>query len=156
VRVGRAELVGAALVGFAAGLVVVPITACAESVAVQVITVRAAERGPCDPQLEAMRPRLRKLAGYRAYQLVAEQQRRVAWRNTEEFDLGDGRTLVLLPKRMADERVVMQVRLLEGRRRLVDTNVRLVNGGTMVFGLGRDARTGDGALLILLRAEGQQ
>ena len=155
-RAGRAELLGAILVGFAAGVVVVPVTACAESVAVQVITVRAAERGPCDPQLEAMRPRLRKLAGYRAYQLLGQQQRRVAWRNTEEFDLGDGRSLVLLPKRMADQRVMMQVRLLEGRRRLVDTNVRLVNGGTMVFGLGRDARAGDGALLILLRAEGEK
>ena len=48
---------------------------------------------------------------------------------------------------------MMQVRLLEGRRRLVDTNVRLVNGGTMVFGVGRDARGGDGAVLILLHAQ---
>ena len=125
----------------------------AQALDIHVTTVRAADTGPCDPQLEAMRPRLRKLAGYRAYQLVGEQQRRVAWRNTEEFDLGDGRSLVLLPKGMADERVMMQVRLLEGRRRLVDTNVRLVNGGTMVFGLGRDARTADGATLIILRAQ---
>jgi len=125
----------------------------AQALDIHVTTVRAADSGPCDPQLEAMRPRLRKLAGYRAYQLLGEQQRRVAWRNTEEFDLGEGRSLVLLPKGMSDERVMMQVRLLEGRRRLVDTNVRLVNGGTMVFGLGRDARAADGALLILLRAQ---
>ncbi|HJW68590.1 MAG TPA: hypothetical protein VJ829_04450 [Candidatus Binatia bacterium] len=125
----------------------------AQTLDIHVTTVRAADTGPCDPQLEAMRPRLRKLVGYRAYQLLGEQQRRVPWRNTEAFDLGDGGSLVLLPKGMSDERVMMQVRLLEGRRRLVATNVRLVNGGTMVFGLGRDARTADGALLILLRAE---
>jgi hypothetical protein len=133
-------------------LLLIAAGAHAQALDIQVTTVRAADSGPCDPQLEAMRPRLRKLAGYRAYQLVGEQQRRVAWRNTEAFDLGDGRSLVLLPKGMADERVMLQVRLLEGRRRLLDTNVWLVNGGTMVFGLGRDARTADGATLILLRA----
>ena len=136
-----------------AALLLVAAGAGAQPLEIHVTTVRAADRGPCDPQLEAMRPRLRKLAGYRAFQLIGEQQRRVAWRNTEAFDLGDGRSLVLLPKGMSDERVMMQVRLLEGRRRLVDTNVRLVNGGTMVFGVGRDARAADGALLILLRAE---
>jgi hypothetical protein len=132
------------------GLLLIVATAGAQTLDIQVMVVRAAESGPCDPQLEQMRPRLRRLAGYRAYQLLGEQQRRVAWRNTEAFDLGDGRSLVLLPKGMVDERVMMQVRLLEGRKRLVDTNVRLTNGGTMVFGVGRDARGGDGALLILL------
>jgi hypothetical protein len=147
---------GAALAAFTGGLLLLPGAAGAQNLAVQVTTVRAAERGPCDPKLEALRPRLRRLAGYRAYQLVGDQQRRVSWRITEAFDLGDGRTLVLLPKGMEDQRVMMQVRLLDGRRRLVDTNVRLVNGGTMVFGVGRDARAGNGALLILLRAEHEQ
>lgn len=144
---------GAAMAALAGGLLLAPDMADAQPLDIQVTTVRAVEQGPCDPQLEALRPRLRRLAGYRAYQLIGEQQRRVAWRNTEAFDLGDGRSLVLLPKSMKGERVMMQVRLLEGRRRLVDTNVRLVNGGTMVFGVGRDARSGDGAVLILLRAE---
>jgi hypothetical protein len=146
-------MIGAALAAFAGGLLLFPAAGEAEALDVQVTTVRAAERGPCDPQLEALRSRLRRLAGYRAYRLVGEQQRRVAWRITEAFDLGDGHTLMLLPKGMDDRRVKMQVRLLDGRRRLVDTNVRLVNGGTMVFGVGRHARGGDGALLILLRAE---
>jgi hypothetical protein len=143
---------GATLVVVSA-LLLIAAGADAQTLEIHVTTVRAADTGPCDPQLEAMRPRLRKLVGYRAYQLLGEQRRRVPWRNTEEFDLGDGRSLVLLPKGMSDERVMMEVRLLEGRRKLVATNVRLVNGGTMVFGLGRDARTPDGALLILLRAE---
>jgi hypothetical protein len=147
-------MIGMALAALTGGLLMVPGPVAAEpqNLAVQVTTVRAADSGPCDPQLEALRPRLRRLAGYRAYQLLGDQQRRVAWRNTEAFDLGDGRTLLLLPKRMEDQRVMMQVRLLDNRRRLVDTNVRLANGGTMVFGVGRDARGGGGALLILLRA----
>jgi hypothetical protein len=150
-------MLGAAVAALTGGLLVLPAAAAeTQNLDVQVTTVRAAERGPCDPQLEALRPRLRRLAGYRAYQLVGDQQRRVPWRNTEAFDLGDGRTLLLQPKGMEDKRVMMQVRLLDGRRRLVDTNVRLPNGGTMVFGVGRDARRGDGALLILLRAEHEQ
>ena len=149
---------GAALAGLAGAMLIIgpyvaPSVANGQPLDIQVTTVRAVENGPCDPQLESLRPRLRHIAGYRAYQLVGEQQRRVAWRNTEAFDVGDGRSLVLLPKGMADERVMMQVRLLEGRKRLVDTNVRLLNGGTMVFGVGRDARSGDGAILILLRAQ---
>jgi hypothetical protein len=151
----RVEVLGALAV-LSGGPILFPTALRAETLAIQVTTVRAAAHGPCDPQLAPLRARLRRLAGYRAYQLVGEQQRRVAWRNTEAFDLGDGRSLMLLPKRMDDERVMMQVRLLEGRRRLVDTNVRLANGGTMIFGVGRDARGGDGATLILLRAEHEQ
>ena len=147
------EMFGGVLAALASAMLIVPCTAEAQPLDIQVTTVRALEEGPCDPQLESLRPRLRHIAGYRAYHLLGEQQRRVAWRNTEAFDLGNGRSLVLLPKGMVDERVMMQVRLLEGRKRLVDTNVRLANGGTMVFGVGRDARSGDGAILILLRAQ---
>ena len=147
------EVLGAVLAALASTMLIVPCTAEAQPLDIQVTTVRALEEGPCDPQLESLRPRLRHIAGYRSYHLIGEQQRRVAWRNTEAFDLGGGRSLVLLPKGMVDERVMMQVRLLEGRKRLVDTNVRLANGGTMVFGVGRDARSGDGAILILLRAQ---
>ena len=147
------EVFGAVLATLASTMLILPCTAEAQPLDIQVTTVRALEEGPCDPQLESMRPRLRHIAGYRSYHLIGEQQRRVAWRNTEAFDLGDGRSLVLLPMGMVDERVMLQVRLLEGRKRLVDTNVRLANGGTMVFGVGRDARSGDGAILILLRAQ---
>jgi hypothetical protein len=145
---------GTVLAAVAGGLLLLPAAGAeAQPVAVRVTTVRASDEGTCDPKLEGMRLRLRKLAGYRGYQLLGDVRRRMAWRETEEFDLGGGRSMVLQPKGMKDQRIMMQVRLLEGRRRLVDTNIRLVNGGTMVFGLGRDARGGDGAVLILLRAE---
>jgi hypothetical protein len=54
---------------------------------------------------------------------------------------------------MVNDVVKMQVRLLEGRRRLVDTKVGVANGGTMMFGVGRDRHLGDDALIILLKAE---
>ena len=39
---------------------------------------------------------------------------------------------------MDDQTVLMKVRLLDDGRRLVDTDVRMRNGGTMLFGVGHD------------------
>jgi hypothetical protein len=120
---------------------------------IRVTAVRAAESGPSDPQLVSLRPRLRRLVGYRAFQIVNQEERTCDWRTETRFALPGGRRLQLLPKGRDRDMVKLQVRLLEGRRRLVDTNVGVMNGGTMMFGVGRDARIGDEALIILLKAE---
>jgi len=125
----------------------------ADGLRIQVTAVRAAESGPSDPQLVSLRPRLRRLVGYRAFQIVTREERPCDWRAETRFALPGGRQLQLLPKAIDGDVVKMQVRLLEGRRRLVDTNVGVMNGGTMMFGVGRDPRLGDDALIILLKAE---
>jgi hypothetical protein len=122
---------------------------------IQVTSVRAAESGPSDPQLVNLRPRLRRLVGYRAFQIVNREERPCDWRTEVHFALPGGRRLQLLPKGFDKDVVKLQVRLLEGRRRLVDTNVGVMNGGIMMFGVGRDPRMGDDALIILLKAEMQ-
>lgn len=125
----------------------------AQGLQIQVTAVRAGDSGPSDPQLVSLRPRLRRLVGYRAYQIVTQEKRKCGWRAQEQFPLPGDRRLQLLPKSHGDGVVKLQVRLLEGRKRLVDTNVRLLDGGTMIFGVGRDPRVGDEALIILLKAE---
>jgi len=130
-----------------------PPLASAGHLTVQVTTVQATDSGECDPSLEPLRARLRKVAGYTSYRALADERRTVGWHSEEEFQLPGGRSLLLWPKAMQDHRVVLQVRLLDGTRRLVDTQVRLQNRGFMVFGLGRDGHVGNGATLILLRAE---
>jgi hypothetical protein len=124
-----------------------------DALTIQVTAVRAAESGPSDPELVSLRPRLRRLVGYRGFQIVTREQRPCDWRAEARFVLPGGRVLQLLPKGNDADVVKMQVRLLEGRRRLVDTNVGVMNGGTMMFGVGRDPRIGDDALIILLKAE---
>jgi hypothetical protein len=124
-----------------------------EALEIQVTSVRAAESGPSDPRLVSLRPRLRRLVGYRAFQVVSKETRTCDFRSEAYFGLPGGRRLQLLPKGYDDDGVRMQVRLLEGRKRLVDTNVRVPNGGTMIFGVGRDSKVGDAALLVLLKAE---
>lgn len=124
-----------------------------ESLRIEVTAVRAGESGPSDPELVSLRPRLRRLVGYRAFRIVTREARPCEWRSETRFALPGNRHLQLLPKSVDNDVVKMQVRLLEGRRRLVDTNVGVSNGGTMMFGVGRDPQIGDAALIILLKAE---
>ena len=126
-------------------------TARAQDVVLRVVTVKAKEHGDTDPELRSLRPRLRRLVGYRSYRMVAEQERGCTWQATQLFRLPGGNVLYLRPERMTDQRVVMQVRLLQGDERLVDTDIQLRDHGTMFLGMGRGG-TNDGALLIMLKA----
>ena len=132
-----------------------PLAAAALGMEVQVVSVRAAERGSSDAELQPVRARLRRLVGYRSFRVVQQERRQCNWRNTEEFAIPGGRSLRIMPKGLQDEAVVMQVRLLDGRRRLVDTDVRLRNRGTMLLGVGQQPGGAGGALIIMLRAEAQ-
>ena len=124
----------------------------AEDVILQVVTVKAREHGESDPELRPLRPRLRRVVGYRSYRMIDDQQRGCAWQVPQQFILPGGRVLVLQPEQGADHRVIIKVRLLQGEQRLVDTDVQLRNQGTMFLALGRNGRASDGALLIMLKA----
>ena len=123
------------------------------AVEVQITTLRAAERGHSDAQLVSLRPRLRRLVGYRSFQIVQDERRRCAWQSEEAFMIPGGRLLHVVPKGMRDQTVAMQVRFLDGPRALVNADVRLQNRGVMFFGVGQEAGATDGALIIMLRAE---
>ena len=137
----------------AVGALVLVAATHALALEVRITTVRASERGPSDAQLVDLRPRLRRLVGYRSFQIVGEERRRCAWETSEAFALPGGRLLHVLPKGMRDQAVVMQVKLTDGSRALVDTRVRLQNRGVMLFGVDQDRRAAEGALIIMLRAE---
>ncbi len=124
------------MLGLATGALVLLAAAHALALEVQITTVRASEHGPSDAQLIDLRPRLRRLVGYRSFQVVGKERRRCA-----------------VPKAMRDQAVVMSVKLMDGSRALVDTDVRLQNRGVMLFGVGQDSRAAEGALIIMLRAE---
>ncbi|HWP64982.1 MAG TPA: hypothetical protein VNO26_03600 [Candidatus Limnocylindria bacterium] len=124
----------------------------ADDVMLQVVTVKARERGETDPELRRLRPRLRNLVGYRSYRMVNEQRRGCSWHTPQQFVLPGGRVLLLRPERLADQHVVMQVRLLQADEELIDTDVQLRNQGVMFLAMGRNGRAHDGALLIMLKA----
>ncbi len=51
---------------------------------VEITSVRAMEHGPSDAELVALRPRLRRLVGYRSFQIVGREQRHCTWQSGEE------------------------------------------------------------------------
>ena len=143
-----------AVLGLTAGvLFVLGAAGVAGALEVRVTMVRATERGPSDAQLIALRPRLRRLVGYRSFQVMGEERRQCAWQSAAAFPIPGGRLLHIVPKGMRDQAVVMQVKLFDGRRALVDTDVRLQNRGVMLFGVDRSTSDVDGALIIMVRAE---
>ncbi len=152
VHVRRCGLVSIVLSG---GLAVSSV-ALAQPLEVRVTAVQAAERGPSDAELTRLRPRLRRLAGYRSFRVMHEETRRCPWRLPQAFDIPGGPLVRVVPKGIRDDLLVLQVTLREGTRTLVDTDLRLQNHGTMMFGVGRDASTADAALIILLRAETEE
>jgi hypothetical protein len=142
-----------AMLGLAVGALVVLAAARVLALEVQITTVRASEHGPSDAQLVDLRPRLRRLVGYHSFQVVGRERRRCVWQTSEAFALPGGRVLHVVPKAMRDQAVLMTVKLTDGSRALVDTDVRLQNRGVMLFGVGQDARGSSGPLIIVLRAE---
>ena len=126
-----------------------------EALEVQVTTVRATTHGPSDARLTELRPRLRRLVGYRSFRVVQEQRRACAWKSHEPFELPGGLQLYVVPKSLREEAVSMHVRLVNGPRDLVDTDVQLQNRGVMLFGVEQDRDGGDGALIIMLKAEAE-
>jgi hypothetical protein len=142
-----------AMRGLAVGALVLLAAVHALALEVQVTTVRASEHGPSDAQLIDLRPRLRRLVGYHSFRVVAREQRRCVWQTSEAFVLPGGRMLHVVPKAMRDQAVLMSVKLTDGSRALVDTDVRLQNRGVMLFGVGQDSGGALGPLIIVLRAE---
>ncbi|HJQ85386.1 MAG TPA: hypothetical protein VKA21_14970, partial [Candidatus Binatia bacterium] len=142
-----------AVLGIAVGAAVAMSAAAAHALEVRITTVRAADRGPSDAQLIELRPRLRRLVGYRSFQVVRDERRRCAWQTAEAFKIPGGRMLHVVPKARRDQAVVLQVRLIDRQRRLLDTDVRLQNRGVMLFGVDQDSRPADGPIIIMLKAE---
>lgn len=143
----------AAACGLATAVLCSPGALAASDIDVQITAVRAFEHGPSDAQLIELRPRLRRLVGYRSYHIVQDERRHCMWGIREAFAIPGGRLLHVVPKGMRDQAVMMRIQLVQGARALVDTDVRLQNRGVMLFGVGQDVSTEDGALIIMIRAE---
>ena len=146
----RAAVVPAALV---AGVCLLGVPTAGRAIEVQVTAVRAAAHGPSDAQLLELRPRLRRLVGYRSFRILQEERRSCPWQSPQAFMLPTGHLIQIYPKGMREEAVLMRVQILSGERSIVDTDVRLQNRGVMLFGVDQDGRAVGDALIIMLKAE---
>jgi len=124
----------------------------AAALEVQVTAVEASLEGPSDRQLLQLRPRLRRLVGYRAFRVLQDERRNCPWRSRAAFALPGGRLVHIVPKGMRADEVMMHVQVVQGPRALVDTDLRLQNRGVMLIGVDDDVQA-PGILLIMLKAE---
>lgn len=132
-------------------------TIAAGPLEIEVATVRATADGArdlnsSDPLVIFLRRHLKRFTVYRGFIVVRREGRPCAWRSEQAFALPGGRSLEIVPKGMEQQMVMMQVRLLDGHKRLVDTHVRLPQRGRLVFGMPRGGAEGDGAMFVVLKA----
>lgn len=140
-----------ALLGFAGTLLWVAAARAGEMVELRVETVLATDSSKeVDNRLNDIRPQLKEFR-YASYRLVQEERRRVDWGKQADFSLPGGRFLQVIPKAYSDERIALQVMLMEGTSPtpLMSTLLSIRNHG-MVFVGGR--RHQEGTLIIRIGA----
>jgi hypothetical protein len=104
-----------------------------------------------DPKLNMMRNQL-KVMKYRSYRLLKEETQSVAWQGNAVFDIPGGRSLIVTPQELRNKQLALKVRLQHGDKPVVDTTVRLKDGGN--FLLGGPPHEG-GALVLSISATAQ-
>lgn len=103
-----------------------------------------------DNRLDDMRPQLRAFR-YSSYRLVQEERRQVGWGKQADFSLPGGWFLQVVPKEYVNERIALQVMLMEGTAPtpLMSTDLFIPNHGTLFVG-GRKHQ--EGMLIIRIGA----
>jgi hypothetical protein len=132
-------------------LMVASLVFAGDTVELRIETVLASNTSPYfDARLEDIRRQLGAFR-YKSYRLVQEERRRVGWGKQADFTLPGGRMLQVVPKQFADERIALQVIIMEGTSPtpLMNTALSIKNHGTLFFG-GR--RHQEGTLIIRIGA----
>jgi hypothetical protein len=132
-------------------LMIASLVFAGETVELRIETVLASNTSPYfDTRLEEIRPQLVPFR-YKSYRLVQEERRRVGWGTQADFVLPGGRMLQVVPKQFEDERIALQVIIMEGTSPtpLMNTALSIKNHGTLFFG-GR--RHLEGTLIIRIGA----
>lgn len=103
-----------------------------------------------DNRLTDIRPQLSEFR-FSSYQLVQEERRRVDWGKQADFFLPGGRFLQVVPKEYTNQRIALQVMLMEGTSPtpLMNTLLSIRNHGTVFVG-GRKHQ--EGMLIIRIGA----
>jgi hypothetical protein len=104
-----------------------------------------------DPKLKTIRNQL-KVMKYRSYRLLKEETQSVAWQENAVFDVPGNRSLTVTPQEFRDKQIALKVRLQHGDKPVLDTTVRMNNGGN--FLLGGPPHEG-GALVLSISATAQ-
>lgn len=104
-----------------------------------------------DPRLAKLKGQL-KVFKYQSYRLIRQDTQRPGWNEEASFEIPGGRSLRVMPQEKSGNQLALKVRLLEGEKPLLDTTVKLSEGGN--FLLGGPAHEG-GVLILSISAASQ-
>jgi hypothetical protein len=96
-----------------------------------VIASRTGPARPMDASLRSLAPSLKRFP-YSSYRLLQAEFRPVALWGMAEFPVPGGRHLLVRPTEIDGDRVLLSVMLLQGRKTLMNTVLRLKNKGEFV------------------------
>jgi hypothetical protein len=102
-----------------------------------------------DHRVTAMNPKFSQLFPYSSFRLVNEERRAVPWGGRVRLDISTKRYVVVVPQEIKNQRVQMRVRLVDGKRALLDTTVSLRDRGTLLVGGPSET---DGVLILAIGA----
>ena len=115
------------------------------AVQLKIGTILATNQADClDSQLSKMKQQL-EVIKYRCYRLIREESKKSTWQNNAVFEIPGGRSLLVTPQELRNNRISLKVRLLEGEKPIVDTTVRFPNRGNFLLG----GPAHEGGVLIL-------
>jgi hypothetical protein len=116
-----------------------------QAVQLKIGTILATNQADClDSQLSKMKQQL-EVIKYRCYRLIREESQKGSWEGNTVFEIPGGRSLVVTPQELRNNRISLKVRLLEGEKPIVDTTVRFPNKGNFLLG----GPAHEGGVLIL-------
>jgi len=116
-----------------------------QAVQLKIGTILATNQADClDNQLSKMKQQL-EVIKYRCYRLIREESQKGSWQGNTVFEILGGRSLVVTPQELRNNRISLKVRLQEGEKPIVDTTVRFPNKGNFLLG----GPAHEGGVLIL-------
>lgn len=102
-----------------------------------------------DHRVTAMNPGFNRLFPYSSFRLLNEERQAVPWGGKVRLNISATRYVVVVPREIKNQRVLMRVRLIDGKRSLLDTTVSLRDRGTLLVGGPSET---DGVLILAIGA----
>jgi len=102
-----------------------------------------------DHRVTAMNPGVNRLFPYSSFRLLNEKRQAVPWGGRVRLKISGRRYVVVVPREIKDGRVLTRIRLIDGKRSLLDTTVSLRDRGTLLVGGPTET---DGVLILAIGA----
>lgn len=145
----RTSLLAVTACALVAGVVPLDAEGASPGCQLRVGAILASDAGQSEKELEPIKQQWGNLFRYRSYKMVKDEMKVVKWRTRTGFDIPGGRYLVVSPRGMRDDRILLKILLIEGSRPLVDTVLALKNEGAVVVG---GQKHEEGVLLLSIGA----